>query len=371
MTAIEARVLILDGDDEYAISQEIARHQTKLQTESESFADLNLARLDGATFNLEQLPSIAGALPFLAPRRLVILNNLTAKLPRSDEKESAKKTSPSQAKFYRLLEQIPETTLLILEVVYEASDARKDDLKKKLAALKQWAGENPGTAQVKTFMLPKGKEMARRIQQMAMDAEAEIRFDAAERLAYLVDDDPRRAAQELEKILAQNNYPGRPITIDDVVVATPDDNQGDVFALTDSLAESKIQAALDHLQRLLEYDDYFMIFSLITSHFRKLIFAREVIDRGGSDGEIQKALRLLGVNHSFPAEKITRQARRLSMEKLEHAYRLLLEVDRAKKISLTSDAMLLDFFATALSAAPGRRLMPEVEAGLAIDSIYR
>lgn len=368
----EARVLIFEGDDEYAIAQEIARLQAELKAEAGSLIDFNLTRLDGAALNMEQLPSLTGALPLMASRRLVILSNMAEKLPRAGDEDpnGPQKASTGSNRFYRQLEQIPETTLLILEVGYETGDDKTDPMKKKLAALRRWAADHPQFARLKSFNLPKGKDLVARIQKLAKDIDAEIRADAAARLAYLVDDDLRRAAQELAKIRAQMNYARRPITIEDVSEATPDDNQGNVFALTDSLAEGNIHNALDHIQRMLEEGDYFSVFGAITSHFRKLIFAREVLDRGGGEGEVIKALKILRVFHSFPAEKITRQARRLSIEKLENAYRLLLEVERAKKLSLATDAALLDFFASAFIAAPDRHLMPEVEQGIPTDSIH-
>ena len=75
-------VYFLHGEDEYAIAQTLADLEKRLG--DPATADMNTTRLDGATYNLDQLLSVASAMPFLAKRRLVILTN---PLARSDNSQ--------------------------------------------------------------------------------------------------------------------------------------------------------------------------------------------------------------------------------------------------------------------------------------------
>ncbi|MFN7037521.1 MAG: hypothetical protein ACK4SN_14275, partial [Bellilinea sp.] len=62
--------------------------------------------------------------------------------------------------------------------------------------------------------------------------------------------------------------------------------------------------------------------------YRLLILAREALEQGiSAPGEIAKRLKI----HTFAAENLIPQARRLSLTKLESAYRLILTADQMIK----------------------------------------
>ncbi|MDP2974755.1 MAG: hypothetical protein Q8N45_00950, partial [Anaerolineales bacterium] len=65
-------VILLHGSDEYAIAAHIEKLVTALG--DPSTADMNIARFDGrAGLNFESLYTAVNAVPFLAPRRMVVL----------------------------------------------------------------------------------------------------------------------------------------------------------------------------------------------------------------------------------------------------------------------------------------------------------
>ena len=66
-------IYFLYGDDEYAISQFVKEMEGKLG--DESIASMNISRLDGKNTSLDEVISIARAMPFLTRRRIVILDN--------------------------------------------------------------------------------------------------------------------------------------------------------------------------------------------------------------------------------------------------------------------------------------------------------
>ena len=62
---------------------------------------------------------------------------------------------------------------------------------------------------------------------------------------------------------------------------------------------------------------------MIHRQFRQLIQAREIIDEGGRQAEVERELKVL----PFLAEKLTAQARRFSMAQLLDIFNRLLEID--------------------------------------------
>lgn len=295
--------------------------------------EMNTARLDGATASLEQVFSTAGALPFLASRRLVIL---THPLARARDKAGQKKLTD-------LLEKTPPTTALVL-IHSELLEAGKN----KSHWLLSWAEAHEALIQVRAFPLPKGAELGKRVQILAKEQGGQISGEAADLLATLVDGDLRLAAQEIPKLLAYVNYK-RPIEADDVQALTADVSEGDIFALVDALSAKDNRRSLELLERLLEYQEYYGIFGMIVRQFRLLILAREALERNSSLPETMAALQ---TGSRFVAEKMLGQARRFSLPELELSYRRLLAIDEAVKTSQTPDRLALETFVAGFTARP-------------------
>lgn len=329
-------VYLLNGDDEFAIAKFVDELEGKLG--DPATASMNTFRLDGSSFNPDQLPSIANALPFLAPRRLIILTNPTAKL----------NSQEAQKNFTDHLDRVPPTTAIVL-VENRLLTSDKDREKGKVHWLERWALDHREKTCVRTFRAPKGAEMVKRIQEQAKKAGGGITTEAANLLASLVDQDPRLADQEVEKLLAYVGY-RRTIEIDDVEAITSDTGQGDIFALVDALGMRDGQRAMGMLQRLLEYKDYYSLFGMIVRQFRLLILAREVMDRGGQIEEFYRECGHFLNYQRFVARKVFEQARRFALPELERVYFSLLELDEAVKTSQMPDRLALEAFVASFTA---------------------
>lgn len=331
-------VYLFDGEDEFTIAQAIKELMERLG--DPALAEMNTTRLEGNTFEPDQLLSIAGAMPFLARRRLVILTHPTARL-----------NSPAaRQKFLEQLSRIPPTTALIL-IEPKTLTAEKDRRSGKIHWLEKWVIENPERAKLFHAPQPKGDQLVQRIQKMAVSLGGQIKPDAARALAFLVDGDLRMVDQELQKLLAYVNGK-RPISEEDVMTLTADANQGDIFTLVDALAMRDARNSMRMLHRLLEYNDYFAIFGMITRQFRLLIQTREALDQGIPENAVASFLKI----NPYVAGKLLQQARRLTMSELENAYRRLLEVDKAVKTSQADDELALEIFVTTFTAAPSEPL---------------
>lgn len=332
-------VYILHGEDEYGISQTLSYLETRLGDPVN--ASLNTTRLDGGSFRVDTLLSVAGAVPFLARRRLVILENPLAGLREEAEKQ----------KFLEVLEKIPQTTALIL--IEHQLLASKKSKKEDRSWLKVWAekqqkkDDGPPRVWIQAFPAPKGAEFKPRIQKMAAKCGGQISPAAAEMLAQLVDGDLRLAAQEVEKLLAYVNY-RRTVEPDDVEALTADVGQGNIFTMVDALGSRDGRQALGMLRRMLEYLEYYAIFGMVVRQFRMLAQTREILDAGGSKEDIIRALGLRG-NAIFLADRMQAQVRNFSAADLHRIYHQLLDVDEAVKTSQMPDEAALELLVASLT----------------------
>ncbi len=325
-------VYLLHGDDEYAISRFVSGLEASLG--DPATAGMNITRLDGRTFNLDNLYISTSAMPFLAARRLVILAHPAERL----------KNSPAaQQKFLAQLEKIPDTTLLALVEDRLLTDKKARD-QGKLNWLEAWAVKARERAENKIFLQPRGPAMARWIQEQAQAAGGKFTANAAGLLSSLVGEDTRLAAQEINKLLTYVNFQ-RPVEAEDVDRLTADVGQGDIFVMVDALGNRDGKRAMGMLERLLGQQDPLSIFGMVVRQFRLLLLAREALDAGGKEADVVRQLKV----HPYVGGKITEQARRFHMNTLEAVYHRLLELDEAMKTGLIDGDLALSTFAAAFT----------------------
>ena len=307
----------LFGNDEFAITRKLKEFEADF-TDPTS-ADMNTARLDARSLSEDDLNNAVNAMPFLAKRRLVLLQN-----------PSSKYNNPSaRKKFFAFLEKTTETTRLVMYESVEPRDADKHWLVK-------WAEKNSKLIQTRVFMLPRLRDMTGWIVNETKNQGGKIEPRAAEMLKDMVGVETRQAGMEIAKLLAYVNW-SRPVTVQDVEAVCVVTSQQSVFDFVDALANGNGKAAQHLLHRLLETEDDFSLWGMVIRQFRLLIQAREILDARGNQNDVARAL---GV-HPFVAEKAAQQAARFSIESLEYIYRKLLTIDEGVKSSqLTLDLAL-------------------------------
>lgn len=291
-------------------------------------ADLNLTRLDGRNASDEDLRTAVGSLPFLAERRLVILEHPLARYT----SESGKK------KLTELLDSVPPTTALVL-VIEDAFERKSWLTWQEKNFLVKWTRQAGSRVYERVFALPAPAEMPGWIQTHAREVGGKFTPQAAMRLAELIGSDTQLAEQEIQKLLAYVNYQ-RPVELEDVLELTVLTAEADVFKMTDALGGRDGKTAQRLLHRLLEERDLPTIFGMVVRQFRLLLLAREILDQRGSVSDIAQAVNI----PPFVAEKIARQAQRYKMADLEETYHRLLIIDHADKTSQMEGETALDVF---------------------------
>jgi len=317
MATPKPTVYLLHGDDALAQEEFIGR-MLKKQGEAPNAA-LSVQRFSTDGTDLSEVAQTCAALPFLAERRLVILEKPGRWC---DDAEG-------WPRFRDLLDTLPTSTALVL--------VEPGTLKDK-SPLLRWAEAHASSAWVRAFAAPHGKSFEDWLVVRAQAKGGTIDAPAAQLLAELVGEDAERADQELAKLV---NYvdAARPIRLGDVEQLTPFHGQTDVFAMVDALGKRDAHTALTRLQRLLEDEDPHYAFSMMIRQFRLLLRAREAIDMGANPQQT------LGV-HPYVAGKVTEQARNFSLSDLERIYHRLMEIDLADKTSsIQLDAALVGLIA--------------------------
>ena len=310
-------IFILYGNDEFAITRRLKDFESDFS--DPTTAGMNTAHLEARTTAEEELNNAVNSMPFLAPKRLVILSN-----------PSAKYNNPAtRKKFGEFLSNAPDTAKLVLCETIEPKEVEKHWLMK-------WAGKNSSLVKTQAFMLPKQRDMAGWIVNEVKNQNGKIDPAAASKLAEMVGVDTRQAGMEIAKLLAYVNWT-RPVQGSDVEAVCIVTSQQSVFDFVDALSQGNGKVAQKLLHRLLENEDSFSLWGMVVRQFRLLVQAREILDGRGNKDDVARAL---GV-HPFVAEKTTGQANRFSMEALENIYRHLLVIDeRVKTSQITLDLAL-------------------------------
>jgi DNA polymerase-3 subunit delta len=315
--SVPPAVYILHGDDEVGIEDWIGSIREKMG--ERSTADMNTARLSGRV-DLRELNAAVRAVPFLAERRLVVLEAALGALRGKNDR----------AEFLDFLAAVPESTAL---VIVESTVLKSDHW------LITWAEGHRERVYKRAMPLPRGGALVKWVVDYTRTAGGEMTVQAAQHLVNLVGDDNRLAAEEADKLLAYVNY-DRPIEVDDVDLLTAPIRQADVFKMVDALGARNGRLALTMLQDLLATRDAISTFGMIVRQIRLLLLYREAQADRLSPAAGAKAL---GV-HEFVYSKIAAQAVNFNIENLEAIYRQLAEIDHQIKNGRIEPEIALNAF---------------------------
>lgn len=326
-----ANVFLIDGEDDFGAGEFIASLEARLG--SPDIASLNTTRMDGRSLDLDELKRACFAMPFISELRLVIVNQPVTRLT----------DTQSQNKFKKILESIPPSTLLVLSHSGNLTEAR-DRKKNRIHWLERFFLKMGSNYVYKRFDLPRGAEMVKWIQSRVKAAGGQFTQAAAAKLALLIGDAPRRADQEILKLLDYVDY-ARPVEVDDVEHLTPNSAPAGDFALLNALRSQNARQAQSVLHKLLEDNEAVWLFASIVNQFRQLILVRELMDQRVIRDEIVRRLSL----HPYVTDLAMEHARHYDLITLEKIYQRLYELDYAIKTGQISGELALDLLVIELT----------------------
>jgi DNA polymerase-3 subunit delta len=325
---------ILWGPDDFSINEWLNRAKKGLG--DESVLEANTTVLDGQKLTPEQLGGVAEVVPFLAKKRLVVVNGL---MGRFEAKGKASRgggriaaSDNSHAAFSQRLKNLPPSTMVVL---VDESVGAKNPLLMELAPL----------AEVKAFPRPRGDSLKRWIKKRIEQEGGKISPPAVELLAQLVGGDLWTMAGEVVKITLYAS--GDTISEDMVQRVVGYHQQTNVFAMVDAILEFRTGAAQKALGQLLQSGGTpsYLLY-MLTRQLRLIVRAKELIRQGRPEKEIQ---RRLGLSHDFVWRKLRQQAAGYSNARLNEIYTRLLDTDLAIKTGRYGGELAVNILITELS----------------------
>jgi DNA polymerase-3 subunit delta len=303
---------ILYGEDDFSLKEELNRIRDSLG-DKELIAS-STEELTGLHLTLEQLITVCDTLPFLAPKRLVIVEGLLTRFePQEKDKRVARPKDSEWQSFTDYVRRMPESTVLVL------IDGRLKKSNPMLAALES-------VGQVKEFNpLRKGGLKAwivSRVNRMGSD----ISPRAVSLLAELVGGNLWLLSREIDKLCIYTQ--GRKIEEKDVRLLVSHAQETRVFDMVDAILERKTDTAIKALHRLESEGAAtpYLLF-MITRQLRMVIQAKEALQKCSSSLDRYTA----DISSDYALKKARQQAAHHSMEDLKRTYCKLLESDVAIK----------------------------------------
>ena len=326
---------ILYGPDSYSLHQEL--EAIKKSSGSDAAAGTNIVELEGEKVSLTDLKIACETVPFLADKRLVVINGLLKRFELKTKQSPAKKSARNadQPKEWQLIAEcinkIPETTVLVL---VDGEISSRNPLLKEIAS----------NAQAKTFPLPKRTELTAWTQKRVAQAGGRISTQAVDLMVKLVGNDLWAMANEVDKLVLFAN--GRLIEEKDVKAIVSHAQETSVFAMVDAILESKTGFAEELLQQLLDRGaaPTYLLW-MLHRQVRFIVLVKELIAQKKSKVEIQSKLGL----SDFPLQKTLEQADKYSTERLKKFYEKLLETDLAIKTGQYDGELALNILVVELS----------------------
>lgn len=325
---------ILSGQDDYSLTRSL--EQIKREAGDQVMLASATTTLDGQQVTLDQLGTVCQTVPFLAEKRLVIVEGLLGRFePRGRagrQKKTPRADHPDKHEsFAACISQIPDSTVLVL---LESNLTNNNPLLKGLAA----------KAVVKKFPLIRGAQLRQWIQQRVKEEGGSISPVAVDLLAKLVGSNLWIMASEISKLVLLAS--GRRIEEEDVRAIVSETQQVTVFNMVDAIIESKAALAGRLLQQLLlEGAAPVYLLFMLARQVGLIVRAKELSQQKKPEMEIQHRL---GLNAEFALRKTLEQASRYSLARLKQVYRQLLETDLAIKTGKYEAELALDILVAEL-----------------------
>lgn len=330
------------GPDQFRAREELQAVRRELDRDGNLVH--NTVRLEGRTTSPGELRAACQTASFFAEDRLVIVEGLQSRFGGFRRRGRSRRASESGGSdFDQLVEVLtnlpPTTTVVLLDE--QASSAFVEALE--------------GKATVRQFLVLRGAELRQWAAARVRSQGASIAPAALERLASLVDGHHLgELAQEIDKLITYVN--GRAIDVADIDALVSGAVQYQIWDLTDAVIEGRGERALSVLQGMdaRDHPRQLLIF-MLTRQYRQLLLVQALLREGLGAEQIGSQLALQG----YPLRKAIEQASRYPAERLEAAYRRLLETDVAVKtgvleVDMALELLIVDLAELARSQRRGR-----------------
>ncbi len=309
---------VLIGEDDFSIRQ--ALEAIKKSTGDPAALMPNTTVLDGAKVTLEQLRAACETVPFLADKRLVIVEGLLERFEpkKKNSKKPPRSSTPAEdfEPIAAAIKTLPDFTELVL---ISGNIKSTNPLLHAIAA----------GAKVSSFpLLRKREQLVQWIEKrVGSQSKAGISKKAADLMARLVGNDLWAMANEVDKLIL---YTGsRAIEEADVKAIVSHVQEASIFDMVDAIIESRVIVAQQFLQRLFQQGmTPAQVLVMLARQARIIFQVKEMRSGGRSRADIMSRL---GLTSNFVIDKAWEQADKYSPSRIKEVYHKLLDADIAVK----------------------------------------
>ena len=346
------------GEDDY--SRKRAIDVLREQLGDPEMASLNTVTLSAADTTPAEVVAQAGAVPFLANGRLVVVEGLLAMFSRSQGGGGSRRSSRSRqavlednesqstdsfrgwGQLKDLAPGLPESNILVLS---DEAAADSNPLLRHLAPV----------ANVRVFAPLRGNDLTGWIGQTVHERGGRIENAAQRALGDAHGSNLWALSNEIDKLLLYAG-PDRPITVEDVNAMTGATREENIFAMVDDVIERRYPRARERIERLREDSGAAVpqIMAMLGTQVRRLLAAKDATERRVSQSELQDAI---GSRSDFAIRKTVDQSRSFTMPRLREMHRAILDYDIALKTGQLNEDTALELLIADLCGigTPGRR----------------
>jgi DNA polymerase-3 subunit delta len=293
--------------------------------------------LDGQQVTYDELKQVCETAPFLADKRLVIIQDLIEYFE-AGGKPGRSRTPKSEGQkaeaFSTCLSQLPESTVVVMleNMVPRTS---REGLFSRLSP----------KAVIRTFPLLKEAQLKSWILKRVKTTGGSISQPAVDLLYRLIGSNLWAMSNEIDKLVLYVNE--RRIEEVDVKWLVGYAQDVSVFTMIDAIIDFKVEPAFQLLQQLLRggVAPAYLLF-MLDRQFRMIIRAKELRASGESDPSIQTKL---GLFNEFALKRTLDQASRYSSTRLRQVYERLLEADLSIKTGRHDSEIALDLLVAELT----------------------
>jgi len=283
----------LEGKDEFRLSERVS--EFRLTVTPPEMSDINTIMLDGNVVTVEELLTSLSTVPFMADRRLVIVEGLLNRLSGVDKRSAGlKKDLAEWLNFPDLLTNLPPTANLLL-------------IERESLPSNKFVSTISKLGQVEKFSPLRHRELLGWINTRCSKLGLNIERAAVTLIADSVGSELRLIDSELNKIKTYSR--GRLITKEDITLMVPYVRQQNVFRVVDSVLEGRTRDALNASLMLIGLGESPSgIVRMIERQLRFLILAKNLLSRKIPPGDIGKHINLFG----YPLQKTLEMEKKIS-----------------------------------------------------------
>jgi DNA polymerase III subunit delta len=318
-------IVFLYGEDSFRSRQKLNEIKEKYAKSDKSGSGLSSFDVLDEKNITQKIKDAFGMANLLAPKRLVVVENLISIGSESEQKEALDYVKKN-------IDKILSDNDLVA-VFWEREMPKKNNSLFKFLdkSAKSQNFEKLNGTKINQWILVRMK---------MFDERAGISKTALEKLIVYTGNDSRVLDNEMQKLASFTE--GRMITDDDVELLVRSNIDSNIFQFIDALGANKKKEALGLLHGHLEKgDDPFYLMTMFVYQFRNMLKVADLVDRGvRNEYEISKIAKL----HPFVVKKSLGQIRNFSFEKLKSIYDKLCDMDSLVKTGKIDIRLALDKF---------------------------